>query len=195
MSEDKSIDPTMIEDAELVEKRLQARKIVEYLGKGYTYKETATAMGMHRNTLHALVSGRLMQELLSSELTSLQTKTLDTINKFLESPSVTLQKLALVELNKYQSKLTDKVLPSLMKKDSTSTTSIEHQYQELDEASKLRDHILVETLRRIPPKERDNFWKKWIQVKQDWNIPPDTPITQHTQPPRHDYDKEKILNE
>ena len=187
MSEDKSIDPTMIEDAELVEKRLQARKIVEYLGKGYTYKETATAMGMHRNTLHALVSGRLMQELLSSELTSLQTKTLDTINKFLESPSVTLQKLALVELNKYQSKLTDKVLPSLMKKDSTDTTSIEHQYQELDEASKLRDHILVEILNRHNPEWKKDFWNTWEQVKQDWNIPSSPPIQYREYPkPSHE---------
>ena len=170
-----------------------AQKVVTMLNSGYTYEQIASKLGVSRNTLHGWMVRSDVRPLLIAEVTSLETVLQDSINTLLNSQSIVDRRFATAELAKMVRHSKDKIYPTLFIKGEVSAT----QQQNEDTSTQFKQWmwILTETLNRHNPEWKKDFWNTWIQVKQDWNIPPDTPITQHTQPPRHDYDKEKILNE
>ena len=152
--------------------RIRAKKIVAGLTAGKTFTQIAEELGLGRNTLYAMMSKTEVQQLMVREVTELETKLHDWIEELHNSKSPANQRHATSELGKIVKHVQDKLYPSIFRHETINVNIDLNKLQTIEQQ-------IYETLNRLPPNTRTQFWDTWNQVTQEWKT---TPLTTPLQP-------------
>jgi len=144
--------------------QVYATKIAQGLIDGKTYTQIAKDLTMSRNTLYAIMDKKEVQELMTREVRELETTLQTWIMELHSSENSANKRHAITELGKIVKHVQDKVYPSLFR---TETVNINVDLERMQ----TRQHILTETLNRLPPSIRTTFWDTYNQVTSEYKTP------------------------
>ena len=141
--------------------KVRAKRIAQGLIDGKTYTQIAKDLDVSRNTLYAIMDKQEVQELMTREVRELETTLQRWIKELHDSESATNQRQAVIELGKIVKHVQDKVYPSLFR---TETINVNVDLERLQTIQ----HVITETLNRLPPSIRTQFWTTYNQVSQEY---------------------------
>jgi len=144
--------------------KIRAKQIAQGLMDGKTYTQIAKDIGLSRPALYAIMDKHEVQTLMERELRTLETTVLDWIMDLKNSKSVVDKRIATQELAKITKHYADKLYPNLLR---TETVTINIDLQRLQTLQ----HIITETLNRLPPSIRSTFWTTYKQVTDEHQTP------------------------
>ena len=147
-----------------IRRQLQAKQIGVMLISGKTYKEIADALGVHRNSLYAILRNEQMIPLLVSEVTAMESKLQDWINDLSDSKSPANKRHATSELGKMVRHSKDKLDKTIFSPTYTGTGGTNPEWEE---NCLMFEQLVYSTLTRMPTPMRTLFWGKWMEVKQE----------------------------
>ena len=141
--------------------QIRTQQIAKGLLEGRTYKEIAKEIGITREHLHALLRDKPeYRTLIIAEITEQETHLLDLLTQLENSPSPQDKRTAAVELGKMIRHAKDKAIPTLTQHQNINlnidTETLTHN-----------QHILQETLNRLPPNHTQLFWQTYNNTKQE----------------------------
>ena len=141
-----------------------AKQVVQAFIDGKTLTQTAQELGISRNTLYARLDKTEAQEVMLHEVRQLETQLQQWIQELHHSPSPANQRTAVQELGKIVKHVQDKVYPSIFRTETLNINIDLTQYQQ-------QHQLHQETLNRLPPTHRQQYWNTYNQIKKEWNIP------------------------
>ena len=174
MTDETTTEKVELEETDSVEivttelyNRMQARKIVNLLSEGHTYNQIAQELGVHRNTLYAIISQEDMRPLLVAEITSQETEAQRMIKELDESKNSANKRHALSELTKMIRHNKDKIYPTIFRTENLHASVTTNEFKE---TALLMEQVLYESIRRLPPDTRKAWSRHWEDIKREWNI-------------------------
>jgi len=146
-----------------------AQTIAEGLANKKTWTEIASDIGISRQQLYAeLRENPELKGLIIAEITEMETQLKNWIDQNLYSQNPANQRAAMQELGKMTRHAKDKSYPTLFR---TENININLDLTQLQQDRKR----LLETLNRLPPTTRTQFWNHWTQIGKEWNLQEPTP--------------------
>jgi len=143
-----------------IKDQVTAHQVTQGIIDGKTITQIAQDMGISRPALYARMSKTGVQELMVLEVRELETKLQTWIQELHDSPSQASKRHAATELGKIVKHVTDKVYPSIFRHETINVNLDLTRHQQ-------REHILTETLNRLPPTIRTAFWQTYNTVTQE----------------------------
>lgn len=128
----------------LAKKRVYAQQITQKLVEGKTYTQICREIGFSRPTLYGYLRDGDVQQLLIAELTDLRTGHMQQLTDMLESKNPQDRRFALKERGVMIRHMEDKTLPTLI---ASKNINLDIKI----DTRKRDQHILNETIRRLPP--------------------------------------------
>ena len=144
--------------------QVYATRIAQGLIDGKTYTQIAEDLQISRPTLYAIMSKTEVQELMTREVRELETTLQHWITELHSSDNSANKRHAITELGKIVKHVQDKLYPSLFR---TETVNINVDLDRLQ----TQQHIITETLNRMPPTIRNKFWDIYNQVTTEYKTP------------------------
>ena len=153
--------PTGVVTEISLKNQVYALKIAQGLIDGKTYTAIAEELKISRPTLYAIMDKPQVQELMTREIRELETTLQDWIMELHDSPNSANKRHAVSELGKIVKHVQDKIYPSLLR---TETVNINVDLDRLQ----TQQHVITETLNRLPPTIRDRFWATYNTVTAEY---------------------------
>lgn len=145
--------------------QITAKTVTQGLMNGKSLTQIAKGMGLTREGLYLRMSKQETQELMTIEVRELETKLQGWIQELYDSPSPANKRAATMELGKIVKHVTDKLYPSLFRTETVNINVDLNKLQTIEQQ-------IYETLNRLPPNTRTQFWEHWNQVTQEWKTQP-----------------------
>jgi len=140
--------------------QIRSQQIAEGLLQGKTWKEIAEEIGISRPHIHAIMRDKPeYRTLVIAEITEQETHLIELLHQLENSPSPQDKRTAAQELGKMIRHAKDKAIPTLTQHQNINlnidTETLTHN-----------QHILQETLNRLPPTVTQLFWQTYNNTKQ-----------------------------
>ena len=165
MEEAPTSNTLQVEHTEIsLKNQIYATRIAQGLIDGKTYTQIAEDLQISRPTLYAIMSKTEVQEIMTREVRELETVLQNSITDLLQSENSANRRYGTGELGKMVRHVQDKLYPSLFR---TETVNINVDLDRLQ----TQQHIITETLNRMPPTIRNKFWDIYNQVTADYKTP------------------------
>jgi len=165
MEEAPTSNTLQVEHTEIsLKNQIYATRIAQGLIDGKTYTQIAEDLQISRPTLYAIMSKTEVQEIMTREVRELETVLQNSITDLLQSENSANRRYGTGELGKMVRHVQDKLYPSLFR---TETVNINVDLDRLQ----TQQHIITETLNRLPPTIRNKFWDIYNQVTTEYKTP------------------------
>ena len=150
-----------------IKRQQQAKQIGALILAGKTYNEIASELGIHRNTLYALLRNQDMRPLMTAEITSMESIAKEMIDELASSPSSANKRHALSEMTKLIRHSKDKVYPTIFRSENIhAQATVDNKM----ETALMFEQVVYESIRRLPPDARKAWSRHFSDVKREWNI-------------------------
>jgi len=152
-----------LEDPEIsLKNKVYATRIAQGLIDGKTYTKIAEELQISRPALYAIMDKPEVLELMTREVRELETTLHSWIMELHNSENSANKRHAVTELGKIVKHVQDKVYPSILRVEKISVNIDLERLQS-------QQHQVTETLNRMPPSIRDQFWSIYNKVTQEQN--------------------------
>jgi len=157
-------EPTAEPQETSPEKALLTKRIITGLLDGKPKSTIAKELGITRQTVYNYLKDSDTRDILLAELEGIKAQHLEKLNEMADSEDPVLVRAAIQERGKLLLKLIDKTNPNLNQNQNINLNI------NIDLLEQFKQQT-IETLNRLPPTTRQQFWNTYNQIQQEWKTP------------------------